>query len=168
MSIYQDIYDAQRSQGYMGGKKGATYGKYKDGKAKEHKEKKESEKAKYSVTIHSGQVYKSTDSNGLSDPYVRICKNNLLGRTLMETPVQHKTLSPSWEYTGEFSLSKEKGKNAEVNIVLLDKDMVGSDKVGEYTFSLGSSGKNETVSFYVDKDGKKMINGQITLTYKKL
>jgi hypothetical protein len=41
MSIYQDIYDAQRSQGNMGGTKGATYGKYKDGEAKKDKPHKE-------------------------------------------------------------------------------------------------------------------------------
>lgn len=39
MSIYQDIYDAQRSQGFMGGKKGQSYGGYKNGeKVKQKKD----------------------------------------------------------------------------------------------------------------------------------
>lgn len=56
------------------------------------------EKYTYTVTILNGSVYKSTDSNGLSDPFIRIKKNNVLGSTLLETPVIEKTLSVQFSF----------------------------------------------------------------------
>ena len=38
------------------------------------------EKVNFTVSILDGKVYKSTDANGLSDPWVRICKSMWRGR----------------------------------------------------------------------------------------
>ncbi|EGG24566.1 C2 domain-containing protein [Cavenderia fasciculata] len=71
MSIYEDII---RSQGNFGGKKGPFAYLADKKKKKPTKEIKFENWLAYSVTVTSAELFKATDSNGLSDPYVRVGK----------------------------------------------------------------------------------------------
>lgn len=51
-------------------------------------------------TLKDGKILKSTDSNGLSDPYFRVRKEKKgLFATLVESSVQKKTLTVNLIYT---------------------------------------------------------------------
>eukprot|EP01117_Protostelium_nocturnum_P011952 TRINITY_DN4372_c0_g1_i2.p1 TRINITY_DN4372_c0_g1~~TRINITY_DN4372_c0_g1_i2.p1 ORF type:complete len:121 (-),score=18.78 TRINITY_DN4372_c0_g1_i2:197-559(-) len=54
---------------------------------------------KYEITAVSGNVWVSTDRDGLSDPYIVMKKKGLLGKTLFETPVVNDSMSPVWNFT---------------------------------------------------------------------
>lgn len=79
------------------------------------------------VTVHSGIVNEATDSNGLSDPYVKVY-NEHSGKLLYTTKVHKKTLSPVWEET--FDIKIHCGLH--VLFKVYDKDMISDDYIGEY------------------------------------
>eukprot|EP00026_Physarum_polycephalum_P017218 Phypoly_transcript_18373.p1 GENE.Phypoly_transcript_18373~~Phypoly_transcript_18373.p1 ORF type:complete len:176 (+),score=37.56 Phypoly_transcript_18373:110-637(+) len=163
MSIYEDIIRAQVKQGNMGGKKGPL-GSY----AKEKKKDKiTSTKHHFEVTITGGKVYKSTDANGLCDPWVRVCKPGLLGKTLCHTDVQHKTLEPKWDYKGKFKVDISSDKNcAELIVEMLDKDMVGNDRVGIATIQVSQFGLSATTLKLRDPKDDKQINAEIQIEFR--
>eukprot|EP01114_Cavostelium_apophysatum_P011594 TRINITY_DN25939_c0_g1_i1.p1 TRINITY_DN25939_c0_g1~~TRINITY_DN25939_c0_g1_i1.p1 ORF type:complete len:180 (+),score=25.99 TRINITY_DN25939_c0_g1_i1:39-542(+) len=101
------------------------------------------EKVEYEITIHSGTITKSTDLNGLCDPWVVIRQKNEnpeAKETLFKTPVQKKTLDPIWEVTQKVRIPKGTGFIFEVK----DKDMIGSNKVGIAEFCPSASEESVT------------------------
>ncbi|KAF2077865.1 hypothetical protein CYY_000827 [Polysphondylium violaceum] len=88
----------------------------------------------FRITVLNGIVKKSTDSNGKSDPYVRVSKKGKFGskKTLFTTSVCKKTLTPSWNEWDNFILSP---KNKELIFELWDQDtFTKDDLIGTYHF----------------------------------
>ena len=50
----------------------------------------------FTVSILDGKVYKSTDANGLSDPWVRICKSMWRGREGRRGGEEEREMSEEW------------------------------------------------------------------------
>jgi hypothetical protein len=86
----EDIIQSQKEQGHLGGK---PEKKIKSG------DKKKSDKVEVAITVHSAKVWVSTDSNGLSDPYVKVIQQGVINKTLLTTPTIKENLNPVWEYT---------------------------------------------------------------------
>ncbi|KYQ91616.1 hypothetical protein DLAC_07385 [Tieghemostelium lacteum] len=97
-------------------------------------EQKKIDPTKYDVisfNILNATVLEATDPNGLSDPYVRIGKvksdSLFASRWLVETEVQEKTLSPTWNYMEEVIIGKDIDR---IIIELWDKDTFRNDYIG--------------------------------------
>lgn len=125
-------------------------------KKREESEKKAAaaEKWKVTVTCDSAVVYLSTDSNGLSDPYMEVyVGDDNTWKKIGTTKVQSKTLSPVWNET--FSASVD-GLSTDVKIKLYDKDNFGSDYIGTWKTSGHSSHGGTKLDFH-PKGNHKLI-----------
>lgn len=148
---------------------GASYEKKRKAQAKKRDEKEKKDKAaekwKVTVTCHSAVVYLSTDSNGLSDPYMEVyVGDDNSWKRIGTTKVQEKTLSPAWNES--FSATVD-GLATDIKIKLFDKDKFGSDYIGTWkSFSHTSGG---TKLDFHPKGNHKLItaHGHVTATWAK-
>ncbi|EGG16340.1 hypothetical protein DFA_09370 [Cavenderia fasciculata] len=167
MSIYEDIL---RAQGNMGGKKGPFGYLAAKKKKRPTKEIVYDNWMAYQITIMSAELYKATDSNGLSDPYVRVGKvvsDGLFSKKwVTQTPSISKTLNPVWNYTDEFSVNT--GKSSALTVELWDKDALKDDFIGRATLiiptHLGGS-ESKTLEIY-DPKNSKIINAKVKISIK--
>ncbi|KYR02979.1 C2 domain-containing protein [Tieghemostelium lacteum] len=158
---------AQVKQGYMGGKNGPLGYLMKK---KESKGKKFEYKPKYedyrevTITVDNATLYVATDSNGLSDPYVKVYaskKKGILSTThLFTTSVQSKTLSPVWNHSETVSLCPEHIHDYLI-FELYDKDILVNDFIGKGRIMLNKSGYSNFKLDLFDKDNNKIINAQV-------
>ena len=93
------------------------------------------------VEVHSGQNLISADTNGFSDPYVKVGQtphDPTLSKKAqkafgVKTPVCKKTLNPEWGFASSFAVSDAIG----VEFLVKDDDKVGhNDPLGEATLPL--------------------------------
>ncbi|CAE1269120.1 RPH3A [Acanthosepion pharaonis] len=130
-------------------------------------------------TVVRARGLKAMDSNGLSDPYVKLhllpgaSKSNKL-----RTKTTHKTLNPEWNETlTYYGITEEDFLKKTLRLSVLDEDAFGYDFIGEYRVPLKRLKPNETKNFSVylenplplEKDDELMMTERgkvlITLTY---
>lgn len=130
-------------------------------------------------TVVRARGLKAMDSNGLSDPYVKLhllpgaSKSNKL-----RTKTTHKTLNPEWNETlTYYGITEEDFLKKTLRLSVLDEDAFGYDFIGEYRVPLKRLKPNETKTFSVylenplplEKDDELMLTERgkvlITLTY---
>ncbi|KYQ91615.1 hypothetical protein DLAC_07384 [Tieghemostelium lacteum] len=124
------------------------------------------------VQIISGKVNEATDPNGLSDPYVRIGKAEndsiFASRWLCETPVQEKTLSPTWNFEEEVIVNK---KLTKLVLELWDKDTFRNDFIGRAYIDISKVTDlirvQETIKVYKDEE-KTKETGSVYVNINKL
>eukprot|EP00736_Rhodelphis_marinus_P013836 Rmarinus@m.11981 len=76
------------------------------------------------VTIHEARDLAAADSNGLSDPFVKVKINDVK----LKTQVCRKTLHPHWEETFEFVLKTfEDSTSRAVEVTVYDWDAIGQN-----------------------------------------
>jgi hypothetical protein len=143
---------------------GASYEKKRKAQAKKREEAEEKraagEKWKVTVTVHSATVFQSTDSNGLSDPYMDVyIGDDSSWKRIGSTKVQSKTLSPTWEETFTSTVD---GLATDVKLKLYDKDTFGSDYVGTWKSFSHTRGGND-LNFH-PKGDHKLITAQANVT----
>eukprot|EP01132_Coremiostelium_polycephalum_P006795 gene6795-8431_t len=168
MSIYEDILRAQVKQGNFGGKKGPFAYLAEKKKKKPNKEIKYDDWLVYEITVKDAQLYVAHDSNGFSDPYVRIGKTKKDGsvfakKWLLETPVIKKTLTPSWNYTDQITVNT--AKSWQLTVELWDHDSLKDDLIGSTTYYPPTAiGGNETKKLEItDPKNDKIINGHLNI-----
>lgn len=124
------------------------------------------------VDVVSGKNLAPKDSNGKSDPYLRV----FCGPFKHKTKVVKKTLDPVW--TDEsFEIPATTAKVNSVVIECWDWDVIGSDDfMGEFTFNADSisPGQSQTVTYTLQKPKQKSmkktgtVSGSITLNITKV
>ncbi|EGG16166.1 hypothetical protein DFA_09193 [Cavenderia fasciculata] len=167
MSIYEEIL---RAQGNFGGRTGPFAYLAAKKKKKPTKEIIYDNWMAYELTVEKAELYKATDSNGFSDPYVRIGKvvsDGLFSKKwVLQTPSVSKTLNPVWNYTNDFTANI--GKCSQLTLQLWDKDALKDDFIGSATFhlptSIGSS-FSKTLDIF-DPTTNKIINAKVTFSIK--
>lgn len=88
---------------------------------------------KLTVHIHSASDLRAADSNGLSDPFVRVTA----GRKRLKTRVLNRTLNPVWDQRLEFFGALEAFLLKPVVLRVWDFDMLSlNDPIGSVTISL--------------------------------
>jgi serine/threonine protein kinase len=124
------------------------------------------------IEVVSGKNLAPKDSNGKSDPYLRV----FCGPFKHKTKVVKKTLDPVW--TDESFLIP--ATTAKVNAVFIecwDWDVIGTDDfMGEFSFSSDSiaPGESKTVTYTLQKPKQKSmkkagaVSGSITLNITKV
>ncbi|GAN05382.1 hypothetical protein MAM1_0089d04852 [Mucor ambiguus] len=83
------------------------------------------------VTIIEGRKLKGQDMIGKNDPYVELWIDEDYKQ---KTTVISNTNDPVWNQTFTFNLSES--RKHKLYIKVMDKDKVGSDKIGDTTFDL--------------------------------
>ena len=88
------------------------------------------------VTVHRASNIPAMDSNGKSDPYVRVRLLSAEGEALepgmagaRESGVQRGTLDPQWEEDIIFGGDCPLHRTAAIDVLVLDKDKVGADDI---------------------------------------
>ncbi|KAM9970779.1 hypothetical protein ACTFIR_002643 [Dictyostelium discoideum] len=169
-NIYMDIIASQVSQGNFGGKNGQFGYLAKDKSRREKKLTKEAkfeapikkveEKFECNVFIGSGTA-KSTDSNGLSDPFVIIWSVDAEGqpdKSLFKSKVCKKTLTPNWDEKGILKL-KESYKSLIVE--LWDHDLLtANDFIGRARINVDAI--NIKKYSYTFKDTVSVYDGELS------
>jgi len=120
---------------------------------------------KVEITVLSGKELASRDSNGKSDPYLRL----LYGQTRLKTTIQKKTLSPVWK--NEVFLIPLDENESNLKVQCWDWNLIGSDEtMGEFTIDLRKFQQNTPVTAWYNlapEDGakkKKEVSGAIQLS----
>lgn len=129
-------------------------------------------------TVIRAKGLKAMDSNGLSDPYVKLhllpgaSKSNKL-----QTKTIHKTLNPQWNETVTYyGITEEDMIKKTVRLAVLDEDAFGYDFIGETRVPLKKLKHQQTKNFSVflecqhptDKDDDLMANdrGRLLLSLR--
>jgi hypothetical protein len=145
---------------------GAAYEKKRKAKLAKDKEadreRAAAEKWTVAVTVKSATILKSTDGNGLSDPYAEVyIGDDSTWRRIGTTKVQSKTLEPVWNERFEATLT---GLQSWVKVKLYDKDRFGSDYIGtwkEYSHSRGG----DDLTFH-PKDDRMVTTAKASIVVK--
>lgn len=102
-------------------------------------------------TIHKAKGLKAMDSNGLSDPYVKL--HLLPGAnksTKLRTKTIHKTLNPQWNETLTYhGISEDDLLKKTLRLAVLDEDAFGYDFIGETRVQLYKIKNNQPRHFNV-------------------
>jgi hypothetical protein len=119
---------------------------------------------KLKVKILRGFNLASKDSNGYSDPYVRV----IFGGKELKTKVIHKTLTPMWEDELEFEYPEDDTLE-EIHIICMDWDKVGGhDFMGEYHAYIKNIPYSEKVRFPLLVTTIEEATGEIELEISKM
>lgn len=145
---------------------GESYEKKRKARAKkaeaEEEKRKAAEKWLVTVTVEHAKVYVSTDSNGLSDPYMEVYVGSDSSWTRIgTTKVCSKTKSPTWDQT---FTGKVDGLHQDIKLKLYDKDMIGSDYIGSCKCLHRSTGG--TSLLFNKKDNRKVITASGSVSIK--
>ncbi|XP_041349378.1 double C2-like domain-containing protein beta isoform X1 [Gigantopelta aegis] len=129
------------------------------------------------ITIARARGLKAMDSNGLSDPYVKL--HLLPGAsksTKLRTKTIHKTLNPEWNETlTYYGITEDDCLKKTLRISVLDEDAFGFDFIGETRVPLKRLKPHETKAFsvYLEKqlpfekdDDLVAIRGKILLSLR--
>ncbi|XP_059146253.1 double C2-like domain-containing protein beta isoform X4 [Physella acuta] len=128
-------------------------------------------------TIARAKGLKAMDSNGLSDPYVKL--HLLPGAsksTKLRTKTIHKTLNPEWnESLTYYGVTEEDILRKTLRLSVLDEDAFGFDFIGEFRVPLKRIKPHQTKNFsvYLEKqmamekdDDLIQIRGKILLSLR--
>ncbi|KAK6620624.1 hypothetical protein RUM43_010916 [Polyplax serrata] len=106
-------------------------------------------------TLHRGKGLKSTDINGLADPF---CKLNILptsGKSVrLKTKTVHKSINPEFNETVNFyGITETDIQKKTLHILVLDDDKYGNDFLGEARIPLFRVGAKQTkhISVFLEK-----------------
>ena len=92
---------------------------------------------KLKITVRRARDLLSVDSNGFSDPYVRLYVGNAVKKA-QKTKVQKRTLNPVWDETFEFELDFAQRQDYLI-VECFDWDLLGSDDpMGKIDIALDS------------------------------
>eukprot|EP01133_Synstelium_polycarpum_P012291 gene12291-14409_t len=169
-NIYEEILRAQVQQGNFGGKRGPFAYLAEKKKRKPTKEIVYDNWMAYEVTVTSAELYLATDSNGFSDPYVRIGKSVSDGlfskKWVLQTPSISKTLNPVWNYTNTFTVNA--GKSSVLQLQLWDKDALKDDFIGRVEIWVPTNvGAQQTKTVDImDPKNNKIINAKVTYSIR--
>eukprot|EP01087_Luapelamoeba_hula_P024591 TRINITY_DN9425_c0_g1_i1.p1 TRINITY_DN9425_c0_g1~~TRINITY_DN9425_c0_g1_i1.p1 ORF type:complete len:130 (-),score=16.91 TRINITY_DN9425_c0_g1_i1:35-424(-) len=83
---------------------------------------------KLDVEVVEARGLLASDSNGKSDPYVKL----YLDKQKSKTRIQKKTLSPLWRHQCQFSNVQLDSK---LRLVVWDHDLISDDYLGQVTLS---------------------------------
>eukprot|EP01113_Clastostelium_recurvatum_P029664 TRINITY_DN3582_c0_g2_i1.p1 TRINITY_DN3582_c0_g2~~TRINITY_DN3582_c0_g2_i1.p1 ORF type:complete len:196 (-),score=27.25 TRINITY_DN3582_c0_g2_i1:21-566(-) len=172
MSVYDTILRAQMEQGNLGGKSmmrqlGLDR---KEEKRREKKEKKEVAESKIKkhikFTISHAEVFLSTDSNGLSDPYVIIRKKKHSLTKILRTPYAKETLKPNWDYSETVLMTDKSVIMSYFNCVveLWDHDKIKDDFIGSTKVTCNTTPKAYSDIYDVeilDPKNPKQVNAKL-------
>ncbi|KRZ18091.1 Double C2-like domain-containing protein beta, partial [Trichinella zimbabwensis] len=107
------------------------------------------------VTIFQASNLPAMDSNGFSDPYVKLHLLPLANKsTKLRTSTKWKTLNPRWnERLIYYGMSKDDLRKKTLRLMVLDQDRIGSDFLGETRAPLKrlQSGKEKYFNVYLEK-----------------
>ena len=86
------------------------------------------------------------DSNGFSDPYVKLyLLPGVAKATKLKSKTIEKTLNPEWDETlTYYGVTEDDMYKKTMRIVVLDRDRIGSDFLGETRVALKKLNFNET------------------------
>ncbi|EJW71260.1 hypothetical protein WUBG_17829 [Wuchereria bancrofti] len=104
---------------------------------------------KLHVRLTGAKNLRAMDKNGLSDPYVKLYLIPGASKaTKMVSKTIEKTLNPLWneEFT-YYGVTDEDQLNKSLRLLVLDRDRIGSDFLGEVHVPLKNL-KNEEEKFY--------------------
>lgn len=93
---------------------------------------------KLTIRIIEARNLAAMDSNGLSDPFVRV----QLGKSTAKTPTIYKNLNPVWN--DEFIMKVEDADNDVVEILVWDQDFLMDDFLGQVLISVKDVMKAES------------------------
>lgn len=148
---------------------GAAYEKKRKARIakQDAEEKKElaAEKWKVTVTCVSADVYLSTDSNGLSDPYMEVYVGDEGSwKRIGTTKTQKATLKPVW---GETFKATVNGLASDIKIKLFDSDTFGKDYIGTWKSCRPNQG-GVALQFYPKGNDKLLTaHGNVTIKWEK-
>ncbi|XP_052248245.1 double C2-like domain-containing protein beta isoform X3 [Dreissena polymorpha] len=93
----------------------------------------DSGKQQLNIQIHKAMSLKAMDSNGLSDPYVKLhLLPGVSKSTKLRTKTIHKTLNPQWNETLVYhGISADDMLKKTLRLSVLDEDAFGYDFIGE-------------------------------------
>ncbi|XP_065324465.1 rabphilin-3A-like isoform X1 [Gordionus sp. m RMFG-2023] len=102
-------------------------------------------------TIHRAKGLKAMDSNGFSDPYVKLHLLPGAGKsTKLRTKTAHKTLNPEFNETlTYFGITEEDMMKKTLRLSVLDEDVFGHDFIGETRVPLKRLRAQQTKTFNV-------------------
>jgi len=122
------------------------------------------------LNIKSAQGLEAGDSNGFSDPYVKIELNTAVKSTKQqkfETSVKKRTLTPSWDEEFNFKISDYTKTVLELS--MMDRDRFGSDdRLGNLSLPLIDIVKNgcKVDSWYPLQNARGKIHISAQFMYK--
>ncbi|PAV75539.1 hypothetical protein WR25_21170 isoform B [Diploscapter pachys] len=104
---------------------------------------------KLTIDLVKAKSLKAMDSNGLSDPYVKLhlLPGNQKATKLTSKTIE-KTLNPEWNETLVYhGITEEDKQKKTLRITVLDRDRIGSDFLGETRIALRKLPNNNTKKF---------------------
>ncbi|EFA81819.1 C2 domain-containing protein [Heterostelium album PN500] len=122
----------------------------------------------YRLVIFNGKVDKPTDSNGLSDPYVKVfavrnnCKDNESKELIFKTAVCKKTLTPVWNVENYFVISYT-DKIEAISVELWDQDLLRDEFIGAAKNYIGENYIFKSEPFTKPIDEYKMFAVENTM-----
>jgi len=123
------------------------------------------------VSIIKATDLRSADSNGLSDPFVKIgtYDDDSDFSSLAKGTVIKETLNPEWNQ--EFNIDLKAGNTREtlgIRVQVWDHDFISNDFLGECNFSWSTvkEGINVTAPLVDRKGHKEKVKGTLTLSIK--
>ena len=122
------------------------------------------------LSIHSAKDLAKTDMFGKSDPYVEVFLNDEL---VAVTKVVKKTLNPKFEEEFEIHVPAAPEASDELRLVVLDKDLIGSDDfLGQVVFPCKNIKTMKPSSFDLEKSSsipakkQKHVKGSIQASFQ--
>ncbi|XP_064647761.1 rabphilin-3A-like isoform X2 [Lineus longissimus] len=101
-------------------------------------------------TIVRARGLKAMDSNGLSDPYVKLHLLPRASKSKLRTKTIHKTLNPEWNETlTYYGVTEEDHIRKTLRLSVLDEDTFGYDFIGETRVPLKRLKPDQTKNFNV-------------------
>jgi len=116
-------------------------------------------KIEFTLVLKSGFGLMAADSNGLSDPFVRLS----LGKKKYKSKVQKMTLDPHWDESFRFQMQKSELQTASIRLECYDYDglTAKADHLGSASLSLSEfmDDAMKTVSVKLDTQGTLLVAG---------
>jgi hypothetical protein len=97
------------------------------------------------VYLRSAANLKAADRNGLSDPYAMIKLGG--AKSWKKSSVKKKTLNPTWDERVTIECSLAEAVAGPLQLKMMDKDMLTSEKLGTLEVSLAALEGTDTLTF---------------------
>ncbi len=115
---------------------------------------------KLKINLISGANLPAKDSNGLSDPYVKLhLLPGIAKATKLRSKTVYKNLNPQYNETFYYEgVSSDDLDQKTLRLTVLDEDKFGFDFIGEYRLPLKTILRNEINHFNVPLEEKQEVN----------